>query len=394
MAKRILYIVGEYPSVTETFVQREIEGLRERGMSIEVCPLAGLVPGELLSAALRAPWQLCGLMLRHSRELDSCSWRRRIGSAVKALAIARIYPRVEHLHAHFLGAPALTAYYLSRVLHIPYSLTAHAHDIYVETTPSVVLKKARFRTTCTESNVRYMAEKEPTAPFVLVRHGIDAQYYDGERTSRAGKCHLLAVGRHVEKKGFRYLVEACSLLKSRGFSFHCRIIGDGPDVRKCRHQIESARLMEEVTLCPFMSHQELFCEYHAADILVVPSIVTHDGDRDGVPNVVLEAMASEVPVICSDAGSLCEAVQNDITGIVIAQRNAAALACAITKLWNDKELQTMFVQAARHQVLVKYGSEKWLSILQKMLLEEFQKDHKKGKGRYRCWYHKRLKGGM
>lgn len=371
MAKRILYIVGEYPSVTETFVQREIEGLRERGMSIEVCPLAGLGPAELLNAALCAPWQFCDLMFRHSHELDSCSWRRRIGSAVKALAIARRYPRVEHLHAHFLGAPALTAYYLSRVLHIPYSLTAHAHDIYVETTQSLVLKKACFRTTCTESNVRYLADREPTAPFVLVRHGIDAHYYDGERTSSVGKCHLLAVGRHVEKKGLRYLVEACAILQNRNFPFRCTIIGEGPEMKDCRQLALDSEVLSAVEFCPFVPHNALRAAYLTSDILVVPSTIQDGGDRDGLPNVILEAMASGLPVIATDAGSICEVLTDRQTGLVVPQRNPNALARAIVELWHDTNLRETLTTTSYASVQSKFDKDHWLDVLSYEFLRTF-----------------------
>jgi len=363
VAKRILYIVGEYPSATETFVQREIEGLRERGMTIDVCSLAGLGPAEFLDAPFRAPRQLYGLLYRHSRGLSSCTWRRRIGSVLKAMTIAHRHPRVDHLHAHFLGAPALTAYYLSCVLQIPYSLTAHAHDIYAETTPSMVLTNATFRTTCTESNVQFLAEKEPSAAFTLVRHGIDARCFAGVRTPAPGLCRLLAIGRHVEKKGFRYLVDACAFLQSCGFSFHCKIIGEGPLLEQCRHRALAIGLEGTIQFCRFVPHDELRKAYLNSDILVVPSVLAADGDRDGVPNVILEAMAACLPVVATNAGAISEVIDHRRTGIMLPQMDANAIANAVVELWSDSTLRDMLVATAFHRIRSEFDQEPWLSIL-------------------------------
>jgi methionyl-tRNA formyltransferase/glycosyltransferase involved in cell wall biosynthesis len=333
-------------------------------MSIEVCALGGLGAGDLLGAALRSPKQLYGLLRNCSHDFNSCTWRRRIGSALKAAAIARRYSRVDHLHAHFLGAPALTAYYLACLLQIPYSLSAHAHDIYAETTPSLVLTKASFRTTCTKSNVQFLAEKEPSAPFTLVRHGIDARYYAGVRTPAPGLCRLLAVGRHVEKKGFQYLVDACAFLQSRGFSFHCKIIGEGPLLDQCRHRALAIGVKDIIEFRRFLPHDELQRAYLDSDILVVPSILAADGDRDGVPNVILEAMATGLPVIATDAGAIGEAIEHRRTGLLLPQMDAAAIAKAVSELWSDPRLRESLIEAALQDVRLKWDAALGLDLLE------------------------------
>jgi glycosyltransferase involved in cell wall biosynthesis len=271
----------------------------------------------------------------------------------------------QHLHAHFLGIPALVAYCLSRELGIPYSLTAHAHDIYVDGCPECVIRNAVFRTTCTLSNQRYLSARYPDSPFELVRHGIDAAQYSGPRSSyRDGIFRILAIGRLVEKKGFEHLIDACALLRGGGVPFSCTLVGKGHLETSLREKIAQLGLEDTVSLVPFRPHAELRTYYLRSDVLVAPSVVATDGDRDGLPNVILEAMASGLPVIASDAGSIPEAVRDTQTGLLVPQGDARALANALMRVQHDHVFCANMSGRALELVRTEFSEEVWLRRLQ------------------------------
>ncbi len=370
MKGRFLYVVGSYPTLTETFIQREIVGLRALGLDIEVCSLDALDRLRECSHAITRPLRTLHTAKHMRRALDSLCSRRFAGTLLHTTYLASRATDVSHIHAHFLGAPAIIAYSLSSELRIPFSLTAHAHDIYVESTPGIVISSACFRTTCTETNRSHLNGQYPGSSFELVRHGIDPGPYTSEGEPRqGGPCRLLAIGRSVEKKGFLYLVRACRELRDSRFPYVCTIVGEGPGHEAiqseiARHDLEGCVLLED-----FLPHDQLIKRYHEADILVVPSVVAQDGDRDGVPNVILEAMASRLPVIATDAGSIPEVVRDNATGLLVPQREPQSLAQGIRTLWNDVLLRTRLAEAAFSLVQAEFRPEKWLSKLQAMLAQ-------------------------
>ncbi|MGI6459772.1 MAG: glycosyltransferase [Candidatus Hydrogenedentales bacterium] len=364
MNSSILYIVGDYPVISEQFIRREVEGLVRLGMNIDVAPvcLHGLAWNVTQSRGayrlFRRTWQ----SLR--RDPRSPTLRQCLSATLRAGAWMPRARRAQHLHAHFLGIPALVAYCLSRELGIPYSLTAHAHDIYVGACPECVVRNAAFRTTCTGSNQRYLAACYPDSPFELVRHGIDVAQYSGQRFSDGDNTfRILAVGRLVEKKGFDYLIDACALLREDDMPFLCTLVGEGYLETLLRARIAELALENCVSLVPFRPHAELRTYYLRSDVLVAPSVVATDGDRDGLPNVILEAMASELPVIASDAGSIPEAVRDMQTGLLVPQGDAPALADALKRVQRDRALSAGRSGRALELVRTEFNEERWLRCL-------------------------------
>jgi glycosyltransferase involved in cell wall biosynthesis len=291
---------------------------------------------------------------------DDNSLRRRIAAEIYAASAAVAF-RADHIHAHFLGMPSIAAYYLSSYCNVPYSLSAHAWDIYVGTTPSRVLEAAKFRVACTRKNQLFLNERYRQAPFHLIRHGLDLTTFGSHHQyEKNGACRILAVGRLVEKKGFRYLIEACDLLARKGFRFFCTIAGAGPELPALKAMVRSADLESCFSFVGLVPHSEVIRQYQAHDMLVVPSVVASGGDMDGVPNVILEAMASGLPVIATDAGSIGEAVRDQLTGMMVPQADAKALADAIMVFWNDARFRKTVAAAAREVVQKEFGSDVWL----------------------------------
>lgn len=364
MRDPVVYIVGEYPSTTETFIEREIRGLRERGLQIEVLAVDKLRAGGIAAGGMRL-----GAVLSVFADLrrggDRCGMRRAAGAALRAAAIAGDL-RARHIHAHFLGLPATVAYCVSRMTGVPFSITAHARDIYVERTPEFVVAGAKFRTACTRAGVHFLKNRYPHSPFELVRHGVEVRDVPWRADEKNGELRLLGVGRLVEKKGFGYLVDACGLLQKRGIPFRCRIVGEGPCDAALRQRIRALGLGDRLEIQPFCPHEQMANWYGDSDVLVVPSVVAGDGDRDGVPNVILEAMACGLPVLATGAGGIGEVVIDGLTGVLVGQRDGPAIAAAVSRLHADVQLRQQLAAAARRYIAREFAPGIWLDKLRQL----------------------------
>jgi glycosyltransferase involved in cell wall biosynthesis len=224
--------------------------------------------------------------------------------------------------------PALAAYFLKRAAGFRYSLAAHAWDIYADTTMlKAKIEAAEFVVTCTRANREHLEAISGNAtPIVVSYHGLDFERVSSPRFDRAGELSILAVGRLVEQKGFRHLVEACALLATKGRTFRCRIIGDGPLRSSLQREIQDRGLNDVVTLSGPSPLPEVFDAYRKATLLCVPSVVASDGDRDGIPNVIIEAMSQGLPVVASRVSGIPEVVREGETGWLLPPGDAAALA--------------------------------------------------------------------
>jgi glycosyltransferase involved in cell wall biosynthesis len=386
----LVYIIGTYPLLTTTFIDREIELLRRWGITLRVISLRR--PGGLLSpeqevlqadVAYVLPVDVGGLVMNHMRFLvgrpvvfskvlfglltrPHPSQRARLktllhfGEGVEVAAlIRREFPDVDHIHAHFADRAATVALVAGRLLDLPYSLTAHANDIYVE--PTLLAEKisgASFVATCTGYNASFLAcAAAGGSDIACIYHGLDAQQYRPDQTLRRGKLRLLAVGQLKEKKGFSYLIEACQILRADGYEFSCEIVGEGPLRAELEAQVRDFSLEEAVTLRGALEHHEVIAAYREAAIFVLPCITAADGDRDGIPNVILEAMAMELPVVSTRHSGIPEAVADGETGLLVTPRDAAALAAALAGLMSDAERRRRLGREGRHRVVEAFDVE-------------------------------------
>ena len=322
----VTVLCDRFPELSETFVVSEVRALRELGLEVEVEALASPEqPAE--GAAERARvWEdestaqrlvaMAELAVRHPlaclRDLrDRRRWRREEPvPPLRFLAPAGRRVRGRHVHAHFGAGAALAAMRLSRLTGAPYSVTAHAYDIFQS--PANLREKlsgAAFATTGCEYNARHLG-----AGVHVVVMGVDGRRFRRSRPLPGGRT-VLAVGRLVEKKGFEYLAEAARLL---GDEARVVIAGDGP----LRDRLQGVQLLGAV---PHERVRELLEE---ADLLCMPCVVAADGDRDSMPVVVKEALAMEVPVVASAEVGLPEVVRPG-WGTLVPPRDARALADAI-----------------------------------------------------------------
>jgi glycosyltransferase involved in cell wall biosynthesis len=241
---------------------------------------------------------------------------------------------------------------------ISFSFTAHAKDLYL--TPKRIVRRrsraATFVATCTGYNARYLRDligTDERKKIQLVYHGIDLSMFaaqdipSGAAPAAESAYRLLSVGRLVPKKGHEHLIAACAKLRDAGYEIRCRIVGGGPLQADLTAQIARLRLENVVSLEGSMTHAELIGLYRQADLFALAPRITDDGDRDGIPNVIAEAIAAGVPVVSTDVSGIPELVRHERTGLLVPPNDSTALATAIARLIASPELANSLAASAR-----------------------------------------------
>jgi glycosyltransferase involved in cell wall biosynthesis len=267
---------------------------------------------------------------------------------------------VSHLHAHFMDRASTVALVASRLLGIRYSLTAHAADIYVH--PVLAREKihhAALVVTCTDYNRSYLAQlaHDAEAKIKCIYHGLELSEYTPVKRSARRTPVLLCVGQLQEKKGIAYLLQACRLLLEEEYQFGCVIVGEGPLRAELEEQIRRLRLGSVVALCGALPHQDVIRLYGQASVFVLPAVISADGDRDGIPNVILEAMAMKLPVISTRHSGIPEVVEHGVNGLLVRPSDAEALKQAIGCLLDDPTLARQLGECGRQTVAAKFDLE-------------------------------------
>ncbi|HKP82567.1 MAG TPA: glycosyltransferase [Pyrinomonadaceae bacterium] len=254
-------------------------------------------------------------------------------------------PEVYHLHAHFSHGTTTVTWLASLITGLPFSFTAHAKDIYCESlNPAGLLSRkmnaAEFVVTCTEANQKYL-QRFSSTPVHCVYHGLNADFSRllREQVSvpkRNGHLRVLAVGRLVAKKGFDTLIEACAILKNAGVSFETLIIGEsGEHETELRNRIAHHGLETHIHLAGPRTQAQLLREYQQATVFCLPCRVLKNGDRDGIPNVLMEAMSCGLPVVTTDVSGIPELIRNGVNGLLVPPDDPEAMAGALQRLFHD-----------------------------------------------------------
>ena len=262
---------------------------------------------------------------------------------------------ISHLHAHFAHTATTVTLLAASMCGRSFSFTAHAKDIYrADMNPGDLLARkiraARFVVTCTEANLNHLSQlvklansSESAGKIHVIYHGVDLKLFatprDRNPASPLQPPLLLAVGRFVEKKGFLDLIDAWRRVRDDGIAFRGLIVGGMTEyTEKVQSRIDEYRLKEMVSLEPAMTQERLKSIYDQSTIFILPSLITEDGDRDGIPNVLVEAMAIGLPVISTNISGIPELIRDGECGLLVPQRDPAALALAIERLLADPEL--------------------------------------------------------
>jgi glycosyltransferase involved in cell wall biosynthesis len=267
-------------------------------------------------------------------------------------------PEVRHLHAHYAHGATTIAWFASRITGLPFSFTGHAKDIYADSSNAEgvlrrKLEAARFAVTCTGTNLQMLREVAPAARVHCLYHGLNTDFSALLHTAPAttkpvDRFRILAVGRLVRKKGFDILIEAAAQLRDEQVPFEVVIVGnEGDHADEIRRLIAARDLGAQVSLVGPQNQARLFEEYHRAHVFCLPCRVLEDGDRDGIPNVLMEAMACGTPVVTTDVSGIPEVVRHESNGLLVASENTPALAAALSRASRDRALMQTMAAAAR-----------------------------------------------
>ena len=357
---KVAYVLKMFPRFSETFILSEILELERQGMEVRIyslkLPNDGRFHGDV--ARVKAPvTYVPSVVAANFRDFLTPHWRvfnwnrrrylktlwrtirrRRWGAVKRFMQAAYLAPQlrdagITHVHAHFASSATSVAHHLHHLIGLSYSFTAHAKDIYIDGVAEDVLRRkldsARFIVTVSDYNRAHLASIAPHADIVRIYNGLDLQQFSLDGTHPDALPMVLAVGRLVEKKGFDILVRACAILNSQQVRFRCTIVGTGALEHPLRAMVDELELGDLIDLPGPMPREALITLYPRASVLVAPCVIGSDGNRDGLPTVLIEAMALGVPVISTDVTGIPELVQHGVTGRLAGQNDPGALAASI-----------------------------------------------------------------
>jgi glycosyltransferase involved in cell wall biosynthesis len=402
---RVAYVMSRFPKLTETFILYELLALRALGVEVEIHPLLrarntsahpeGAILARKILEISRRPDRSAVMHPEARRLLDQVrlrplfSWRtllenlgaafarpRRYFGALVALVRANagsanfllgglaVFPKtvctaldmersgVEHVHAHFANHPAAAAFVIQRLTGIPYSFTGHGADLQVD--QHMLREKvaeSAFTATISEYNRRFIIEHcgpECGDKVRVIRCGVDLEIFrSADKPRRDDGFRVLCIGTLYPVKGHRFLLEACAELLRAGVSFECHLIGDGPDRAELEKLADGLGLAGRVVLRGSLPRGEVAREIGRADVLVVPSIPTREGRREGIPVVCMEGMAGGTPVVASGISGIPELVEDGVNGMLVPPRDPGALAEALLRLHADPALRRRLAHAGR-----------------------------------------------
>ena len=397
---RVAFVLKGYPRLSETFIAQEIAALERLGLAILIVSLRHPTESRThpIHAEIRAPllylpeylsdgamrvvrawWRvrrLPGYRAARAVWLRDL-WRDRTASRVRrfgqALVLAHEVPAdVVRLHAHFLHTPASVTRYAATIRGLVWSGSAHAKDIW--TTPEWDLREklasCEWLVTCTGTNREYLDTLAPAGRVELVYHGLDLDRFPmrpGSRLTRDGSAsdqpvQILSVGRLVEKKGTDVLLDALALLPT---ALHWRLVhvGGGPLREALAQRARSLGIADRISWRGAMTQDQLLVEYGAADLFALASRIAHDGDRDGLPNVLMEAQSQGLPCVATDVSAIHELINDGATGVLVEPESPSTLASALATLIADPARRRVLGEAGRTRVATEFGMQSNLARL-------------------------------
>jgi colanic acid/amylovoran biosynthesis glycosyltransferase len=386
--KRIAYIVSRFPKITETFILFEIVELARLGTEVGVYSILreneGVMHAEAVPIVERAHYcnlfswavlrsQLFWLWRSPARYLRAwwCSLSRNVASPRFFLRTFAIVPvaahfarqmqedGVEHVHASWATHPALVAYVIRILAGIPYSFTAHAHEIYCDRTMlGEKIRQSEFFVTISEYNRRLLTElygPECAGKMHVVHCGVDISLFKPRNAVRAdNRFTILCVASLEVHKGQRYLIEACAELRDRGVDFRCLLVGEGKDRPLLERQIHELGLEQCVQILGRQPRNRVLELMAEADVLTLQSIMTPSGMSEGIPVCLMEAMASGVPVVASSIRGIPELVEHGRTGLLVPHSDAHALGEALMTIYTSPTLARELATRGREKIIREF----------------------------------------
>ncbi len=381
---RVGYVLKVYPRFSETFVVTELLAHQARGLDLEVFSLrppgdgrfhaslarlrspvtylrsSGIRADDLWTALRDARTELPELS-RHADDLLDVDARDALQAVELALAVRE--RGITHLHAHFASAATTVARLAARLAGVPYSFTAHAKDVFHDDVRDDDLRAkiadAADVVTISDFNLAHLRGRfGPAAARVRrVYNGLDLDAFP-YRPPADRPPVVAAVGRLVEKKGFGDLLDAVAVLRSAGRALRVQLVGTGPLAADLAAQVTRLGLQDTVTMTGALTQDEVRAVVGSAAVFAAPCVVGGDGNRDGLPTVLLEAMALGTPCVATPVTGIPEVVEHERTGLLVPEHAPADLAAAVGRLLDDAALRTRLATAARHRIETDFDARR------------------------------------
>jgi len=377
--RRIAYLFERFPAFTKTFCAREVAELYRQNLPVPVFSIRK--PND--ERPLNIP--LNGVEIRYLPDSNSLRFKLLTRLAVKRFS--RVWnpkqdPRDKHrvheaihlgplleregisaVHAHFAGVATRTAWWLKQLFGVPYSFTGHANDIFVEKPDQRVplgqlIQDAEFVATETEFSTQYLQSKFPQSAGKIHRvyNGLNLDPFRPANPD-VGSLKIIAIGRLIPKKGFGILIEAFNILIAKGLKMRCRIVGAGPEHVPLRQLVDRLALGKFVELSGPKAQPEIVELLADSNLFVFPAVEDKTGDRDNLPTVIIEAMASGLPVVATGLGGIGEIVTHQANGLIVPERDVDALADAIAFMAEHPDLRKRYGQNGLATVKEKFRVE-------------------------------------
>ena len=400
MRGRVAFILKGYPRLSETFIAQEILGLERRGLDIVIVSLRRPTDPHThpIHAEIEAPVHYLPEYLRQEparlwrawrgarsqpglRAAGAAWWRdlmrdptpnrgRRFG---QALVLAHELPAdVTHLHAHFLHTPASVARYASLLTGLPWSCSAHAKDIW--TTPrwekTEKLASVQWLVACTAAAAQHLGRLAPAGTVEMIYHGLDLARFPPPGTARPARdgsdredpVVILSVGRAVEKKGYDDLLDALAQLP-HGLQWRFEHVGAGPLLERLKRHAAAAGIADRTRWLGPLPQDAVLERYRAADLFALASRIAGDGDRDGLPNVLMEAQSQALPCLTTRLSGMLELIEDGVSGALVAPEDSAALGRALASLIADPARRRRLGEAGLRRIRPDFDMERGIERL-------------------------------
>ena len=382
-SQRVGYVLSRFPKLTETFILYEILELQRQDVDVRIhamirehegaihpearrllpsvkYPSAGTLLRSQVEWIVRRPFEYFGLWV--SAVLDNLRSPRFLFRALATVPIGADFAsrmstaKVDHVHAHWATHSALAGLVAARLLHVPFSFTAHAHDIYVNRTMlRRKLADAAFVVTISEYNRRLLKGLYPdlSGKVVVVHCGVDLEELrpqaEDDRQQDA-PMRVVCVASLQQQKGHRVLIDAMSLLRDSGVRAELALIGDGPEASALRGQVADLGLEEVVRFAGPLARPQVLEELQSADLMVLASTPIETGKMEGIPVALMEGMAMGLPVVATNISGVPELVVDGVSGRLVPAGDVRALAGAMRELATEPHTATRMGVAARAAV--------------------------------------------